>query len=133
MDDPTALPETLPGLLLLAHGARDPRWAQPFERIVEQLRAARPGGAVELAFLEFMSPDLLAAGRSLAEAGCADVEVMPLFLGMGGHVRNQVPALVEQLAREHDAVRWRLQPTIGEADAVIAAIAGEALRRLAQR
>ena len=126
-------PEPLPGLLLLAHGARDPRWAQPFERIVEQLRAARPGGAVELAFLEFMAPDLLAAGRRLAEAGCAIVEVMPLFLGMGGHVRNQVPSLVEQLAREHVAVRWRLQPTIGEADAVIAAIAGEALRRLAQR
>jgi sirohydrochlorin cobaltochelatase len=119
-----------PALLLLAHGARDPRWAEPFERVVGRLRAARPAGAVELAFLEFMTPDLLAAGRRLAQAGCDRVEVVPLFLGMGGHVRNQVPALVEQLAQEHPKVRWTLQPTIGEADAVIAAISGEALRRL---
>jgi sirohydrochlorin cobaltochelatase len=127
---PSTTSNTLPGLLLLAHGARDPRWAQPFERVVQRLRAARAGGAVELAFLEFMTPDLVAAGRRLVDSGCSRVEVMPLFLGMGGHVRNQVPALVEQLAAEHTAVQWSLQPTIGEADAVIAAIAAEALRRL---
>lgn len=118
------------GLLLLAHGARDSRWAQPFEAIVGQVRDAQPDLAVELAFLEFMAPDLIAAGRRLAEAGCRSVEVMPLFLGMGGHVRNQVPALVAQLEAEHDSVHWTLQPTIGEADAVIAVIAAEALRRL---
>ena len=118
------------GLLLLAHGARDPRWAQPFESVVARIRAGRPALALELAFLEFMTPDLIEAGRRLAAAGCDSVAVMPLFLGMGGHVRNQVPALVEQLAAAHAAVRWSLQPTIGESDAVIAAIAAEALRRL---
>jgi sirohydrochlorin cobaltochelatase len=121
---------TRPGLLLLAHGARDPRWAKPFESVVLRLRDAHPALTLELAFLEFMAPDLIAAGRRMAEAGCTTVEVMPLFLGMGGHVRNQVPALVAQLAAEYASVRWSLQPTIGEADAVIAAIAAEALRRL---
>ena len=118
------------GLLLLAHGARDPRWAQPFESIVRRIRAERPELELELAFLEFMTPDLPAAGQRLAEAGCASVAVMPLFLGMGGHVRNQVPALIEQLAAAHGTVRWTLQPTIGEAEAVIAVIAAEALQRL---
>lgn len=130
MEPRPATPIAAQGLLLLAHGARDPRWAQPFERIVQQLRAAQPASVIELAFLEFMTPDLIAAGRQLARAGCRRVDVMPLFLGMGGHVRNQVPALVAQLAAEHAAVQWSLQPTIGEADAVIAAIAAEALRRL---
>ncbi|HRI18295.1 MAG TPA: CbiX/SirB N-terminal domain-containing protein [Burkholderiaceae bacterium] len=118
------------GLLLLAHGARDPRWAQPFESVAGRIRAERPELELELAFLEFMAPDLLAAGQRLAEAGCEAVAVPPLFLGMGGHVRNQVPALVEQLAAAHGAIRWSLQPTIGEAEAVIEAIAAEALRRL---
>ena len=122
--------KTRQGLLLLAHGARDPRWVKPFESVVLRLRDAHPALTLELAFLEFMTPDLIAAGRRMAEAGCTTVEVMPLFLGMGGHVRNQVPALVAQLAAEYASVRWSLQPTIGEADAVIAAIAAEALRRL---
>ena len=47
-----------PGLILFAHGARDPRWAIPFEAVAERVRAARPGVPVRLAFLEFMAPNL---------------------------------------------------------------------------
>ena len=31
------------GLLLFAHGARDPRWADPFQAVAEEARAACPG------------------------------------------------------------------------------------------
>ncbi|MBE2244365.1 MAG: CbiX/SirB N-terminal domain-containing protein [Burkholderiaceae bacterium] len=118
------------GLILLAHGARDPRWAQPFEDIARRIRAARPEVAVELAFLEFLAPDLPTAGARLAAAGCASVEVLPVFLGVGGHVRKDLPRLVEQVADRHPAVRWRVAPTIGEIDAVVAAMAGAALALL---
>lgn len=119
------------GLLLLAHGARDPNWAEPFERVAKHVRSARPGVAVELAFLEFMVPDIAEAGRCLAAAGCRTVEVLPLFLGAGGHVRKDLPLLLERLAAAHPAVQWRLQPAIGEAEAVVAAMAAEAVRVLA--
>lgn len=46
--------------------------------------------AVSLAFLEFMAPDLPAAG-AMAAAGCRQVTVLPLFLGAGGHVRGICP------------------------------------------
>jgi sirohydrochlorin cobaltochelatase len=45
-------------VILFAHGAREPVWAQPLESIRDRLRAA--GTPVELAFLEFMSPSLCA-------------------------------------------------------------------------
>ena len=118
------------GLLLFAHGARDPRWALPFEDIAQRIRDQRPALALELAFLEFMAPDVLEAGRRLAGAGCNTVEVLPLFLGAGGHVRKDLPELLERLATAHPAVQWRLRAAIGEADAVIAAMATEALRLL---
>ena len=47
------------GLILFAHGARDPRWAAPFEDMAARLRARRPALALRLAYLEFMAPDLL--------------------------------------------------------------------------
>ena len=119
------------GLLLFAHGARDPRWAEPFEAIAARVRAKRPDVALELAFLEFMAPDLPAAGALLAAAGCNVVDVLPLFLGAGGHVRKDLPQLLERLAAAHPAVQWHLRTAIGEADAVIAAMAAEALRLLA--
>ena len=119
------------GLLLFAHGARDPRWALPFEDVARRIRVLRPGLALELAFLEFMAPDVLEAGQRLAAAGCRKVDVLPLFLGAGGHVRKDLPLLLERLAALHPAVQWQLQPAIGEAEAVIAAMAVEALRLLA--
>ncbi|HZW73593.1 MAG TPA: cobalamin biosynthesis protein CbiX, partial [Caldimonas sp.] len=33
---------TAQALVLFAHGARDPRWADPFEAVAERIRAAAP-------------------------------------------------------------------------------------------
>jgi len=116
------------GLLLFAHGARDPRWAEPFEAIARQVRALEPAAAVRLAFLEFMQPSLREAGQQLADAGCARVDVVPLFLGAGGHVRKDLPALLDELAAAYPAVAWQLQAAIGERASVIEAMALAAVR-----
>lgn len=118
---------TTRGLMLFAHGARDPRWAEPFEAVVQQARARAPGLQVRLAFLELMQPSLPEAGRELAEAGCVHVDIVPLFLGAGGHVRKDIPALVAGLERAWPQVRWRLQPAIGESPLLIEAMAEIAL------
>ncbi|TXI21605.1 MAG: cobalamin biosynthesis protein CbiX [Roseateles sp.] len=113
------------GLLLFAHGARDPAWARPFEAVAARLREARPGVPLALAFLEFMAPDLPTAGDQLVAAGCTRVHILPLFLGTGGHVRRDVPALLQTLEQRHgDTVTWELHPPLGEHDSVLAAIAG---------
>jgi sirohydrochlorin cobaltochelatase len=115
------------GLLLFAHGARDSRWALPFEDVAQRVGERAPELPVALCFLEFMTPDLLDGGRRLADAGCQHVDVVPLFLGAGGHVRKDIPDLLDQLALAHPAVRWVLRPAIGEMDAVIEAMAAAAL------
>lgn len=119
------------GLILLAHGARDPAWAEPFEHVAATVRAARPGSAVALAYLEFMAPDLLAAGQQLVQAGCREVTVLPLFLGVGGHVRKDLPVLLERLRAQHPAVVWTLAPAIGSDRRLLQAICAIALDALA--
>ena len=111
------------GLLLFAHGARDPAWARPFEIVTERLRAARPGAPLAMAYLEFMSPDMGEAAAQLAAAGCTRVHVMPLFLGTGGHVRRDVPLLLDRLREQHgNAIDWQLHAPLGEQEAVLDAI-----------
>jgi sirohydrochlorin cobaltochelatase len=116
------------GLLLFAHGARDPRWALPFEDVTARVRHADASIAVELSFLEFMTPGLVEAGHALAAQGCTHVEVVPLFLGAGGHVRKDLPALLDTLRGAHPQVQWLLKPAVGEDDRVVAAMAEAALR-----
>ena len=119
------------GVLLFAHGARDPRWAEPFRDVAARIRSAEPALDVALAFLEFMTPTLHDAGAALAAAGCTRVDVVPLFLGAGGHVRKDLPQLLERLRSSHPGVAWHLREAIGEVDAVIDAMARAALRMTA--
>lgn len=119
---------SLHGLLLFAHGARDPAWAGPFEAVAKACAEQRPQVPVVLAFLEFMRPGLVEAGAGLAKAGCTVVDVVPLFLGAGGHVRKDIPWLLASLHEQYPEVRWRLARTIGESPTVIEAMAAAALR-----
>lgn len=119
------------GLILFAHGARDPRWARPFEQVAARVRALAPGVRVALAYLELMSPDLQAAGAELAAAGCTEVVVLPLFLGAGGHVRKDLPARIAQLQQSCPTVHWRLQPAAGEAERLVEALAQIAVESIA--
>jgi sirohydrochlorin cobaltochelatase len=118
--------ELRPGLLLIAHGARSPEWAAPFHDMASRIRAARPSVPVELAFLELMSPTLVEAGSRLAAAGCTSVEVLPLFLGGGGHVRRDLPQLIEELRAAHPGLRCTLHTAVGELDSVLQAMADAA-------
>lgn len=111
------------GLILFAHGARDPRWAEPFHRVAERVRALQPELAVSVAFLEFLEPGLATAGQALVQAGCSEVEVLPLFLGAGGHVRKDLPERIEGLRRAHPAVRWAMRPAVGESARLVEALA----------
>ncbi|MDP3222442.1 MAG: CbiX/SirB N-terminal domain-containing protein, partial [Rubrivivax sp.] len=115
------------GLILFAHGARDPRWAAPFEAVAAQVREQRPGVPVRLAFLEFMAPTLPEAGAELAAAGCTHLRVLPMFLGAGGHVRKDLPLLIDGLRAAHPGLQVSLQPAVGEIDSVTRAMAAAAV------
>jgi sirohydrochlorin cobaltochelatase len=118
------------GIVLFAHGARDARWAEPFERLTYQLRSLRGNAPVALAFLELMQPDLPTAVAQQVARGCTAVTVVPVFFGQGGHVREDLPGIVDQCRAAHPNVEIRCATPVGEDDAVIEAIAQYCLRQI---
>jgi sirohydrochlorin cobaltochelatase len=110
-------------LILFAHGARDPRWAAPFERLREIAQEALPATDVSLAFLELMSPRLPEAVATLVEKGCGKVSLVPVFLGQGGHVLRDLPLLVDELRGAYPGLEISVAPAVGEDAAVLDAIA----------
>jgi sirohydrochlorin cobaltochelatase len=110
-------------LILFAHGARDPRWAQPFERVLARVAALAPERAPMLAYLDLMRPDLATAIAAQVDRGFVDVRIVPLFLGSGGHLRSDVPALVERARAVHPGVTITVAEPAGEDAAVIDALA----------
>jgi sirohydrochlorin cobaltochelatase len=113
----------LRGLILFAHGARDPAWAEPFKRLRDITQTSLPQMQVELAFLELMQPDLHTLSAQMVAQGVEDITLVPVFLGQGGHVRRDLPALVEQVKLAHPDVAMRVSEAVGENAAVLQAIA----------
>jgi sirohydrochlorin cobaltochelatase len=111
------------GIVLLAHGSRDPQWTVSFEQVRAAVERRLPQCATALAYLEQSVPDFATAVDQLVARGATLIEVVPLFLGAGGHVRNDFPQLVERAMAQHTQVRFLLKPFVGDARAVLDAIA----------
>jgi sirohydrochlorin cobaltochelatase len=115
-------------LVLFAHGARDPAWADPFHRIIARVRRLHPQTRVELAFLESMQPDL-ASVIALLAPGFRRVSIVPLFLAQGGHLREDLPRLIDTIRRNHPGLRMDVAPAIGDSEELTDAIADWAFAR----
>jgi sirohydrochlorin cobaltochelatase len=114
-------------LILFAHGARDPEWANPMRQVQTAVLAQVPDMAVELAFLEFMSPTLAeCAAQSIAQ-GAKRVVVLPMFIARGGHLKREVPEMLASLRQTYPDVEFSLGNAIGEHAMVIRAMADAAL------
>ena len=119
------------GMILFGHGARDPRWAEPFERLRARVAARRPDAPTLLAYLELMQPDLDTAVDGLVADGCRRVTVVPIFFGVGSHLRRDLPALVDALRARHAAIDIAVADAAGEDDGVLAAVADYCMRSAA--
>lgn len=115
-------------VVLFGHGARDPEWARSMQRTREHLLALAPDLQVELAFLELMSPTLESAIDALAASGVRRIAVVPMFIAQGGHLKSDVPKLVDAARTRHPECDIVQAPAVGEADSVIAAMAAYAQR-----
>jgi sirohydrochlorin cobaltochelatase len=117
------------GLVLFAHGARDPRWAHTVEALAARVAALAPGMPVEPGYLELMEPDLAEAVRRLVEQGAREIVVVPVFLSAGGHVLRDLPAQLAALAPRHPAVSFRVEPALGSLPEVLDAMAAACVSR----
>ncbi len=111
-----------PAIVLFAHGAREARWAQPFRKIQRTIVRKKPGTAVELAFLEIMEPPLADAVAKLVAAGHKRITVAPLFMAQGGHLKRDLPKILDAIRGDHPGTEIVLLPAIGDVDAVLDAI-----------
>ncbi|MBC3884705.1 sirohydrochlorin chelatase [Undibacterium griseum] len=117
-------------LILFAHGARDPRWASPFERLREMTQQNAGGAIVRLAFLEFMTPSLPELVAQLVADGVSTISIVPVFLGQGGHVLRDLPLMLEQLRTDFPVIQIRQVQAVGEDESVLNAISNYCLQQL---
>jgi len=114
-------------VVLFAHGSRDPLWRQPIEAVALRMVSTAPQVSVRCAYLELCAPDLHTVVHELLALGVQAITVVPMFLGVGKHAREDLPLLIQALQAQHPRMHLILRPAIGEDPAMIKLMAKIAL------
>jgi sirohydrochlorin cobaltochelatase len=117
------------GIVLFAHGARDPEWARPFEAIRDNVRRQRPECPIALAYLEVMEPRLEDAIAQLVGEGASSITVFPLFMAQGGHLKQDLPRILDAIRPTYPHVPIALESALGDVPEITAAIAAWVVQR----
>jgi sirohydrochlorin cobaltochelatase len=123
-------PQNQQGIVLFAHGSRDPLWRLPIEAVAHQIRSLSPTVPVMCAFLELTTPDLPTCVQEMTSRGLKKITVVPMFLGIGKHAREDLPELMKELETEYPNIQFELRPAIGEEPELTLAMAHIALKSL---
>jgi len=121
---------TSTAIVLFAHGSRDPLWHKPIEAVAAQISLVSPDTHVVCAYLEISTPDLATAASTLVSRGVQSIAILPLFLGVGKHAREDLPRLVADLRQVHPDVQFNLKPSVGEEARMVDLLAKIALDSL---
>ncbi|WP_370260774.1 sirohydrochlorin chelatase [Limnobacter sp.] len=116
-------------IVLFGHGARDPQWADPMKKLQAMLMDQLPHVNVELAFLELMAPSLPDTVDCMVQGGVKHIQVVPIFFGKGGHLKNDFPVLMAQMKEKHPQVHLEATSAVGQWDAVWQAIARQIVQQ----
>ena len=116
-------------IILFAHGSRDPLWHKPIQAVAERINQRSPSTVVRCAYLELTDPNLPHVANDLVAEGATSLNVVPMFLGVGRHAREDLPALIQTLKTAHPAVNIHCQPAVGEQDSLLDLLAEIALGR----
>ncbi|MFM8865565.1 MAG: sirohydrochlorin chelatase [Limnohabitans sp.] len=116
-------------VVLFAHGSRDPLWRVAIDAVAEEMHRQSPQVAVRCAFLELTAPDLPTVVQALLAEGHGAIRIVPMFLGVGRHGREDLPALVAQLRQRHPELRLELLPAVGEMPELTRCLAHLALQK----
>lgn len=102
------------GVILFAHGSRDPLWRVPIEAVRQHIGLHSPEVRVCCAYLELCEPNLAQAAQQLWDQGVGAITVVPMFLGTGKHAREDLPLLMAALHAQYPSIEFTVQIAIGE-------------------
>jgi sirohydrochlorin cobaltochelatase len=102
------------GIILFAHGSRDELWRRPIEAVADQIRQMSAQTFVSCAYLELTEPDLATTVETMRQQAIVDIDIVPMFLGVGRHAREDLPELVRELQMTHPNMTFTLRRAIGE-------------------
>ena len=97
----------------MAHGSKNPEWAEPFRQMAATLRKDMGNEAVYLCFLEIAKPNLLEVAEEIMKTSVRQCRLLPMFMAQGGHFDEDIPAQIAEIQNIHQGLEVELLQPIG--------------------
>jgi sirohydrochlorin cobaltochelatase len=109
-----------PPLIIAGHGTRDAEGAAVAMSFVDRVRTLLPGVRVEAGFVELTPPTIDDALADVLQDS-PNAVVVPLMIGTGGHVREDIPEAIEDGKRAQQDATVSYTRHLGPAKPLVAA------------
>ena len=109
------------GILIIAHGSRAKETEATLEAVLSMVRAKLPETVMECAFMEFSDRTVEKGVSALAAKGVTEIKVVPYFLFMGVHMKEDIPSTITECLAKYPGIKITMGEPLG-ADARLADI-----------
>lgn len=100
-------------VLLLAHGSRRVEANEEWVAIWQLFAKRHQDLLIEGSFIEFAEPDLEAGVSQLVAQGAEKIYIVPLFLTVGNHLRQNIPNRLQALQTEYPEIILEMTEHLG--------------------
>ena len=100
------------------------------EAVAARVRSQAPHALVHCAYLELSTPDLATVVQALHSQGVREISILPMFLGIGKHAREDLPEIMQELKTSYPHIQFDLRRAIGEEPELTLAMAKIALKSI---
>lgn len=100
-------------VILMGHGSRVPGAGEGMEKVAQRLKEKRPGAMIETCYMSELGPHFPEILEKCAREGAGKVIVMPYFLHLGVHLREDIPAMMRMEAKKYPGMTLILGRHLG--------------------
>jgi sirohydrochlorin ferrochelatase len=101
------------GILVVAHGSRAKETEAVLETVLSMAKAKLPAAIIEYAFMEFSERTIEKGVAALAARGVTEIKIVPYFLFMGIHLKEDIPAMAAECAANFPGISITMGEPLG--------------------
>jgi len=102
------------GVLVIAHGSRAKETEATLDTILAAVKKRIPETIIESAFMEFSDRTVEKGVAALAAKGVTEIKVVPYFLFMGIHLKEDIPEMVRSCAAKYPGMNITMGRPLGD-------------------
>ena len=100
-------------VLIIAHGSRASETEAVLDAIAAMVKESLPDMLIECAFMGYSERTVEKAVAALASKDVSEIKVIPYFLFMGIHLKEDIPKMISDLTADYPNIKIVMTESLG--------------------